>query len=259
MLADLGAQARAPSDASCRFDAATGTLALTASRTVTHIVRSGDEIRFTADKRSVSCGATKPTVENVDTITVDSNAEFAVDLRNGQFAPGRTPESDGSSEIEISGRFRTTGGVRVLGTAGRDRIGMGEVDGRRAVNLNGREGRPDPDLYVSGGFVVVSVVGRGGGDRIKATGGRGFDGPLETPITVSAGPGRDRVIGTDRRDLIGGGAGNDLINPEGGHDHVRAQGGADRLKLKDRKRDFATCGHGRDRVKADRIDRLSGC
>ncbi len=247
------------SDATCRFDAASGALSLRASRSTTRIQRSGDEIRFIAGQTSVPCGATLPTVENVDSITVVSNAEFAIDLRNGPFAPGLTPEDDGSSEIEIRGMFRTTGGARVRGTSRADRIQMGTVDGRRAINLDAREQARDADVVITGGFVVVSVIGRGGADRIKATGGRGFDAPLDAPIAVSAGPGRDRVVGSSGRDLIGGGAGNDSIDPRTGRDRVRTQGGADRLRLKDRTRDRATCGRGNDRVRADRIDRLAGC
>ncbi len=249
----------APNAGSCQLDKATGTLALFGSKAPTRIVRSGQEIKFFANDRAVGCAGGTPTVTNVDTIKVETNNEFDIDLRNGQFAPGRTPESDGSSEIEIRGAFRKAGGVRVIGSSRRDYVRMGVLDGQRAVNLNANEPHPDADVRIVGGFAVVSVLGRGGGDVVKATGGAGFDGPLDTPIAVSTGAGRDKVVGTDRRDLIGSGRGGDVVRPLGGRDRVRTQGGADRLRLRDRLRDVASCGSGNDHVRADRIDKLAGC
>jgi Ca2+-binding RTX toxin-like protein len=198
-------------------------------------------------------------VTNVDTIKVDTNGEFAIDLRNGQFAPGRTPEADGTSEIEVRGAFRRQGGVRVRGSSGADHLSIGITNGNRSINLDSTEAGPDQDVTVIGGFAVISVLGRGGNDTVVATGGPGFDGALQTPIAVSVGAGRDKVVGTGRRDLIGGGAGADVIRPRGGRDRVRSQGGADRLRLRDRVRDIASCGHGKDQVRADDVDKLSGC
>jgi hypothetical protein len=207
----------------------------------------------------IACGPGVPTVHNVNVVSVLARTEFRVDLGGGPLAPGFTDEGDGSSEIEIQAKFGRTGGLRILGSRRKDRIVMGESEGFNAVNLNGRERKRDADVFVDGGFPVLSVISGRGNDRISARGGAGFDGPLSWRTTISSGAGRDRVKGGPLRDLIGSGAGADRINPGKGTDRIKSLGGVDRLRLRDRQRDYARCGPGEDRVKADRKDRLSGC
>jgi len=136
---------------------------------------------------------------------------------------------------------------------------MGELRGAHAVNLNSREADRDADVTVAGGYNALSVLGRRGNDRISARGGPEFKRALDTKVTVSAGVGRDRVKGAGGRDLLGGGAGPDRISPGAGTDRIRSQGGADRLRVRDGEKDFVQCGPGRDKIVADRIDRLAGC
>ena len=258
--ASRGVLPRVPGDVSCRFSAAEATLAIRATETLTAIVRRGDELRVRAGRTTVVCAGSTPTRFNVDLIRAESANELKIDLRGGPFAPGHTDEGDGSSEIEIRAVFRASaGGVRVRGTAGADRIRLGSVGGRRAINLDASEARADADVIVTGGFRVLSVLGRGGNDRIRATGGNGFDAPLSRGVAISAGTGRDRIVGTDRRDLIGGGSGGDFVDPRGGRDRVRTQAGVDALRVRDRLRDVVSCGGGRDRARTDAIDKLTGC
>jgi hypothetical protein len=246
---------------SCAYSAGNHTLGISAAdrNVVVSVQRQGKRLIVREEQARIPCGAVAPTVVNVDRIIVFSKTELALDLRGGPFAPGFTSEGDGSSEIEVEAVFNRTGGLRVRGSRRRDTIVIGERNGVHAVDLNGRESNRDVDVTVEGGYNVLSVLGRRGNDRISARGGRGFDAPLTTKTTISAGAGRDRVKGSVKRDLIGGGAGADRISPGKGTDRIKSLGGVDRLRLRDGERDYARCGPGKDKVRADRKDRLAGC
>ena len=237
-------------------------LTVTASdrKTVVSVRRQGNRLELSQNGAPVGCGGDAPTVHNVNVISVSARTEFDVDLRGGRLAPGFTDEGDGSSEIEIQAKFAGTGGLRVVGSRRRDRIAMGDSLGFPAVDLNAGERKRDADVFVQGGFPIISVVSGGGKDRISARGGRGFDDPLSRRTTISTGAGGDRIKGGPLHDLIGSGPGADRIDPGKGPDRVKSLGGVDRLRLRDGERDYARCGPGTDRVKADRKkDRLSGC
>lgn len=243
----------------CEFNAGSGELRLRSTGTLTRVMRVSDEIRVLIPGQTITCSGSAPTVDAVDLIRVNTNAEFVIDLRNGGLGPGATDEGDGSSEIEIRAVFNRTGGVRVRGSTGPDQIHMGVVNGTRAINLNADESSPDADVTIVGGSPAISVLGRDGDDVISGYGGSGFDGPLETTTAISAGKGKDQVVGTDRRDLIGGGSGADIIDGKGGRDRIRSQAGNDVLKLRDGVRDVVTCGNGDDNAQADAVDKIRGC
>jgi hypothetical protein len=259
--AGLAVAPRAAGGTSCAYAPADHTLGISAAdrKVVVSVQRQKEELVVRKDRDRVPCGGSEPTVANVDRIVVFSKTELALDLRGGPLAPGFTNEGDGSSEIEVEAVFNRTGGLRVRGSGRRDAIVMGELAGVHGVNLNAREAHRDVDVTVDGGFPVLSVLGRAGNDLISARGGAGFRGPLGIRTTVSAGGGRDRVRGSSKRDLIGGGDGPDRIAPGAGTDRIKSLGGADRLRLRDGERDYARCGPGEDKVKADRKDRLAGC
>jgi Ca2+-binding RTX toxin-like protein len=69
----------------------------------------------------------------------------------------------------------------------------------------------------------------------------------------------NRLIGTGSGDQINGRAGNDRIIGRGGNDCLYGGSGADQIFARDGRRDVVDCGSGRDRVYADRVDRLRGC
>jgi hypothetical protein len=92
--------------------------------------------------------------------------------------------------------------------------------------------------------------GRGGPDEIKALGG-------DDQIVDGAGGGC--LLGEEGDDTILGGPKGDLIVGGPGEDSLNARTGADRLFVRDHERDEVDCGPGRDRVVADRIDRLHDC
>jgi Ca2+-binding RTX toxin-like protein len=255
-----GSAAKAPAFARCTYAGGTHTLTINAHEQVVTVIRQGTELRVRANEGTVACRGDRPTATNVDTVNVSSNAEFDLDLRGGPFAPGFTSEPNRTPEIEFRAQFRRTGGLRVLGSNRHDFIVLGDLaGGRHAVNLDPGEPHRDIDVSVFGGFNAVSVIGRGGDDKIKTNGGPEFDGSLLARAAISGGQGDDHLAGGDGRDLIGGGTGNDRIRPNAGRDRVRSQGARDVLRLRDGERDFGRCGPGTDKVVADGIDNLHGC
>jgi CSLREA domain-containing protein len=71
--------------------------------------------------------------------------------------------------------------------------------------------------------------------------------------------GNDRINGKGGEDCLDGGPGKDRITGGGQADTVTAGAGNDRIFVKDGVRDRVNCGPGRDRVIADKKDRLAKC
>jgi Ca2+-binding RTX toxin-like protein len=63
----------------------------------------------------------------------------------------------------------------------------------------------------------------------------------------------------DCRRIPAGGSGNDRLSGGAGADAFDAGAGNDAIDARDRRRETIRCGSGRDRVAADRNDRLIGC
>jgi TolB protein len=70
-------------------------------------------------------------------------------------------------------------------------------------------------------------------------------------------PGAGRIDGTGSADQICGRRGADQIHPGYGKDYVTAGAGPDVIYARDGYRDLISCGRGRDRVIADRKDKVS--
>lgn len=66
--------------------------------------------------------------------------------------------------------------------------------------------------------------------------------------TLNGGTGKDRVLG---------GAGNDLLSPGAGADTVFGGAGNDIVRARDTTVDVIDCGRGRDRVYADKRDKVA--
>ena len=91
------------------------------------------------------------------------------------------------------------------------------------------------------------------------------------------GPGNDKLLGAERRDVLRGGRGNDsaqgflgrdkvnggpgddTLDGGGGRDRVNGFGGNDQIEARDGKRDRIRCGKGRDSAMVDSKDRVRGC
>jgi Ca2+-binding RTX toxin-like protein len=110
-------------------------------------------------------------------------------------------------------------------------------------------GTDGPDT-LTGGEAGEIILGLAGGDRIESGGGHdcllGYDGS----DVLRGGPGSDRLTGGRGADLLAGGPGVNAYDAGPGRDFVDARNG---------KRELVRCGSGRDRVRADRRDRLRDC
>jgi Ca2+-binding RTX toxin-like protein len=226
----------------------------------------------------IPCSGGTPTNENVNHVSVIQSAstEFGsvtIDESAGPFAPGATPEGDGSSEIEfglnLPGRLSAVG---IKGTEGSESVQIGDLPSSApGVNLNAQEDGSSPDVDVEApGARDFDLDVEGGDDSVTAMGGPGFAGPLRNGFILAQGgsgndflqsgplgaalggdQGRDVLIGSSRRDTLSGGTGKDKMF--GGH-------GSDRMFAADRKKDLVICGAGkRDYVLDDLIDRSLHC
>ncbi len=96
-----------------------------------------------------------------------------------------------------------------------------------------------------------AIRGRGGADRLR--GGAGDD-------CLYGNRGNDRIGGDDGADRLKGGAGADRLKGGAGRDVLGGGPGDDVIRARDGARDRIRCGPGKDRVFADRRDRLgAGC
>lgn len=83
--------------------------------------------------------------------------------------------------------------------------------------------------------------------------------PVEFEVEKSR-AGASRLVGSPGPDKLAGYVGDDTIVGGRGRDVIFGHLGDDRIDARDGARDVVDCGDGdRDRVRADRIDRLSGC
>jgi Ca2+-binding RTX toxin-like protein len=170
------------------------------------VVLDHDNVRLSLRGRDIlvdrrSCGAT---VKNIDSVRVIGGNMANFSFRKGFLAPGRTPETNGSSEIEIDLEdFRGT--IWMHTPAGNDTI----VAGSRGVDLN-----DDGDADLIGGAIRgMGFLTRGGSDEVSTLGRRGTGRPVpDIRVRVDAGPGRDRVtFGAGQDALLFGGRGNDRV------------------------------------------------
>ncbi len=122
---------------------------------------------------------------------------------------------------------------RLRGTPGSDRIDALRGDDR-ARGLGG-----DDCLY-----------GRQGSDKLL--GGHGND-------RLSGSTGRDRLSGSTGNDRLYGGAGNDRLSGGRGSNRYSAGSDDDYIDAANGRRERVSCGKGRDRVRADRTDRVRRC
>ena len=116
----------------------------------------------------------------------------------------------------------------------------------RSTNLHPRDGDRSGD-------VLVRDLGPGAprpAPRVLCAGRRA------TIIMLRTSP---AVTGTRRADVVAGSPGADRVSGRAGRDRICGREGRDVLVSADSARDIVRCGAGRDRVVADRRDRLSGC
>ncbi len=133
------------------------------------------------------------------------------------------------------------------------------ITGTSAANTINGTARSDVILAKAGNDLVRGLAGNdclygeAGSDRLR--GGSGAD-------RLFGGPGGDRLEGESGGDRMSGAAGNDRLTDHSGRDSFSGGSGNDVIDARDtslagrRVRDTVSCGPGRDRVLADRRDRV---
>lgn len=253
MMGSLAAAQTASAALSCDYDSGIDTLTVMSSgfEEVAALRRDGTDIEVTDDAMGgeLTCTGGTPTINNTDIIELGGPMAVApavyFDLKRGYMTPGDENESPELSEIEIDvqwpdGFFGLGGGSNV------DRFVFGESLAGPEVKMNNDS---DTDAFLHDTMSII-VRGEGGKDRLSGKGGSGvaFTGPIEVPMTIEGGGGRDRITGGGNRDVIYGDGGRDRIKAGDGRDVVEVAGG---------KRDRVRCGDGRDKVFAAGGDRIA--
>ncbi|MDP1848105.1 MAG: calcium-binding protein [Solirubrobacteraceae bacterium] len=154
----------------------------------------------------------------------------------------------------------TIAGDQIFGFAGNDRIRG--FDGQDC--LDGGSGRD----RLEGGNDADKIIGGAGNDRLDGGNDRDRLYGVTGQDRLSGNGGNDMLAGGSSNDRLYGGIGNDQLFGEAGTDRIvggpgvnRIDGGSgnDSIDARNGRRDRVICGTGRDRVRADRIDRLNGC
>lgn len=157
--------------------------------------------------------------------------------------------------------------ANILGTGGNDRlVGTGAADVLQGLAgndcLSGGLGNDRLDGGTGNDLIYGEqgndrLAGSSGSDKLRGSsgndslsGGSGDDG-------TAAGAGNDTVLGGAGDDRLTGSAGADRLSGGSGGDRFSGGSGADRISARDGIRDTINCGSGRDRVTADRRDRVS--
>ncbi|HTN25147.1 MAG TPA: calcium-binding protein, partial [Solirubrobacteraceae bacterium] len=111
------------------------------------------------------------------------------------------------------------------------------VGGSGDDNVHGEDGRDE-------------LFGGTGDDRLDGGDGRDM---------LAAGPGNDRIVGGPGADRLFGEAGKDRIIGGSGANTIDGGSGNDSIEARNGTVDTILCGKGIDRVRADRVDKLSAC
>jgi len=238
---------------SCNFSAGTGLLTVRSSgfEELVALRRDGNEIEITDDQMGgeLPCAGGNPTVMNTDDIVLDDmpgavNPAVYFDYSEGQMSPGIENEAPEASEIEIAVEWED-------GFFG---LGGGNLDDTYSVgnSIFGPAVKTtrdvDGDAFL-GSTMSVLLRGERGGDTLSGRGTEtGFIGPLEIPMTIEGGPGKDKITGGAERDILYGEGGKDKLSGGAKKDIFEVEGG---------KKDKVTCGTGNDRVFADASDKIA--
>jgi Ca2+-binding RTX toxin-like protein len=215
------AGAWAQSAATCVFDP--GTAAVTvALHGIDAQLRAAPSGNILLD--GVSCSGA--TVTNTDSVQILSTGTFLPERvsLSGTFAPGRTPEATGVSEIEISLSLAAFDDLVVLLGGGADRL-------RFAPNGIDIGNDFDADIMTAGEFRITVQAGAGD-DEIDASayqhaqniflhGRDGNDRLVGGPLAhneLYGEEGNDTLLGGDSLDRLDGGPGDDVMFGRGGDD-----------------------------------------
>ncbi len=188
----------------CTFDPNTGTVGIgVADGETAEISRADAAITLNGTACDVA------TITNTDTIHVEAVGtplEISIDLSNGDFAPGLTPDPGDSPEIEFTMNLPAgTPTLRVVGGAGDDHIAYGTG----GINLNAAEDPGDADVTFTGTPAVV-LEGNAGDDLLSVAGSDGTG--ASTLGTLEGGDGSDVHLGGTGGSTFDGGPGTDTVD-----------------------------------------------
>ncbi len=138
-----------------------------------------------------------------------------------------------------------------------------------SLGSNSVDSPPTNSVVPSAAHCSNRFAGTAKADRLRGSkasdrmsGGRGRDklSGLAGSDCISGGPGNDTSSGGKGNDTLSGGTGNDRIAAGPGRNRVSGGAGNDVINVRNHRRDIVNCGRGhKDRVVADRSDRLRGC
>ncbi|HYH60514.1 MAG TPA: hypothetical protein VD766_01490 [Solirubrobacterales bacterium] len=248
----LAAADQASAALSCNFNAGTGLLTVRSSgfEEVVALRRDGIDIEITDDAMGgeLSCAGGDPTLTNTDDIVLDDlpgavSPAVYFDYSKGPMTPGIENESPEASEIEIEVEWEN-GFFGLGGGPLKDKYVFGNSILGPAVKTNTDA---DGDAFL-GSTMSVLLRGERGGDTLSGRGGFGFLSPLEIPMTIEGGAGKDKITGGSDRDILYG---------EGGKDKLKGGDGRDIFEVEGGKKDKVKCGAGNDRVFADASDKIA--
>jgi Ca2+-binding RTX toxin-like protein len=174
-------------------------------------------------------------------------AAIEIDVKDGinsDLPPFFMRQSGPDLDVElVTDSTKPTGGDDLLnGTDKADTIfGLGGNDVLLGMGGN--------DL-LDGGPGDDNLDGSTGKDKLK--GQKGDD-------VLTGGAGDDVLIGGPGKDKLNGGKGNDSLIGNAGKDSLVGGPGNDTINARDGVAEFVKCGPGKDKARADKKDRLSGC
>ena len=261
----IGAQsAQAAGGSTCSYNPSNHNLIITdhsGSNSLRIYRLTTGELRFDDGKSNIfglPCpvpGGGTANVSNTDKIAVFSSAadagsggdSFIVDEINGPLGPGFTPESDGSSEIEVA--FDTLGVrpyVQFNGTGQADRIEATERGGINFALDSAPYSDQDLDVTFTTPPALMTLHGGGGNDFVSGNGMdiTGVPGPAKYPISLFGDADNDLLAGGSYADFLAGGPGDDRYVTSDDH------GAGDWLT--------ENAGEGSDSATVDTSDKVNG-
>ncbi len=186
-----------------------------------------------------------------------------------QISSGRTSECplvfiDGlqSTRVTATVRVRANGAVTTTAAITSSERDLNTADNQATYTITaGPVTTVAPPLVTQPGRIIppvgVTKTGSRSSDTLQGAGGPDTLRGLAGNDRLLAGSGNDRLYGGPGHDRLVGGAGNDLLQGGTGRDLFDAGSGNDTAQARDRSVDTIRCGPGRDKVFADRRDRVA--
>ncbi len=191
---------------------------------------------------------------NGDQFRIVSNTCTGANLAPGSACTvgvGFRPNGLGSRSANLAISSNGAGSPHAVALTGTGALRAGACANRRSGNARNNR--------LTGTRAGDRLLGLGGNDILNGLGGADclFGGAGNDRL--NGGAGRDRLNGGAGRDRMSGGTGNDSLSGGSGRNRYSGGSGNDRINARNRRIETIDCGTGRDRVTADRRDRVRRC